>query len=658
MRRLLIWLTSLILVGLTTGCGTPPKLYELHPNLQNTNLPPLLSIEDFFDSRENKFNFKVSPDGTKLAWSERYQGRPQIHFKTIGEEKIGRIVATNWRIYSIVWAQDSRHFFVHGTSGGKENTRVYVFDMKYPHAKPKMISKFEGYMTSQKRASVVMIPQNDPEHVLVSMNDRDSTFFDLYKIGISGQGKELIAQNPGDVASWITDKNGKLYGRIRRDEDTGSGGVEIYQPEDGSWRKVADMGLSDFFWAKKFDSEKKHLWALSNRNRDKVALVRFNLANGHEELIYEHPQVDVAFAYVSDVTSKPVGVIIEPDYPELHFLDPDVKNNFEPLMNEMRDKGYKGLTVLSSDNTDKLFTLRAYTEKHYAYYFFDSSTGAVELLDSVSPKILIENMAEMKPIVITSRDGWPLHGYLTLPPGAEHIRLPMVLRVHGGPWSRDHYGFNREVQFLANRGYAVLQINFRGSRGYGRAFMEAAKGEFAGKMHDDLIDAVRWAVKQGFADESRIAIYGGSYGGYATLVGLTFTPDVFACGIDIFGPSNLVSLMQNFPQWWKFGLPQWREYVGNIDDPQDVEIMKAKSPFFKVDKIMRPLLIIYGSGDQRVSKKESEKMIAVLQKAGKQVEWHRFVDEGHGITKGTNRFTYYKLIEDFLARHLGGRKKY
>ncbi len=654
MYRSFFWIT---VVGLTLliGCVTPSqKKYELHPSLQGVEHPPVISIKDFFNNRGETFGHRISPDGTKMAWIKMSVGRPKIHFKTIGETTVRRVNADGWRIYGFRWAQDSQRVFVNAPSKGKENYHIFSFDTKNTARKAFMVTKFQGQMTSEKVARIEKVIKNDPQHILVQMNDRNSEIFDLYKVNITNKVKTLVAENPGDVSDWITDDNGNLHARVRRDEDTGDGSIDILNPVDNSWKKVADLKLDDEFHALNLDAEKENFWALSNRNREFVSLVRFNLATGEEQLIYTHPKVDIRKAYISKLTSKPLLVVTEPDYPELTFLDQSMEKNFAPFLAEMEDKGYKGLKLLSYDNNETIFTLLAYSDKQYAYYFFDSKTGAVELLEEVIKQEHVERLSEIKPITIQSRDGLPLHGYLTLPKDIDPVNLPMVLLVHGGPWSRDYYGYDQEVQFLANRGYAVLQINFRGSRGYGRTFMAKAKGEFAGTMHNDLIDAVDWAIDKKIADKSRIAICGASYGGYSALVGLSVTPTVFACGIDSFGPTDLVALMESVPRWWKLSLPMFREYIGDIKKPDDAEMMKSKSPLYKTEAFERPVLIIYGSKDQRVSKEQSTKMIQALQDAGKQVQFQSFPSEGHWIRDDKNKMTYYQLIETFLARYLGG----
>jgi dipeptidyl aminopeptidase/acylaminoacyl peptidase len=264
----------------------------------------------------------------------------------------------------------------------------------------------------------------------------------------------------------------------------------------------------------------------------------------------------------------------------------------------------------------------------------------------------------MKPISFKSRDNLNIHGYLTVPKGTSGENLPMVLLVHGGPWNRDRWGYNPMVQFLANRGYAVLQINFRGSSGYGHNFLEAGADEWAGKMHNDLIDGVRWAIDEGVANPEKIAIMGSSYGGYAALVGLAFTPERFACGVDVFGPSNLVTLLESSPKYWKFGMSMMYRHIGNPNNPEDRRTMEAKSPLFHVDKITKPLLIVQGGKDVRVTVKESEQIVAAVRKAGKDVKYIFFDNEGHGIRSWSNMLHYLSKLESFLAKHLGGRKSF
>ncbi len=354
-------------------------------------------------------------------------------------------------------------------------------------------------------------------------------------------------------------------------------------------------------------------------------------------------------------TQKPYLLYLEPDFPKHFFLDPEMEKDFEPMLKRIREDGFQRLNIRSSDDSARVFTISANSDKDWKYYLFDRDSGKIEVLSSNPLAKNTPHLSDIRPVSFTSRDGLEIYGYLTLPKGAPEKNLPMVVLVHGGPWSRDYWGFDREVQFLANRGCAVLQINFRGSDGYGRKYMEAAMGEFAGKMHTDLIDGSTWVIDQGIADPEKIAIMGASYGGYAALVGVTFTPDFFACGIDVFGMSDLETLIEVAPVWWKLGMPKFYKYIGDPKNPEDLEMMKSKSPIYKLDEIKRPLLVIYGGEDQRVDRKQSIDIIEKLKESGKDFEWYSFPDAGHGFY-GRNRLTYFRLVEEFLAKHLGSRK--
>ncbi|HHD56974.1 MAG TPA: S9 family peptidase [Desulfobulbaceae bacterium] len=376
-----------------------------------------------------------------------------------------------------------------------------------------------------------------------------------------------------------------------------------------------------------------------------------DLNDGSTEHVYSEENVDLGMVYISQVTDKPLFAASMPDYPRIHFFDPAVQEEFDRM--QMQYEGY--IRFVSSDNAERTVIVNVFSDKVESYYLYQRDSGKMTLLGKDPLSRYASSLGTTTPVSFTSRDGLLINGYLTMPKGLEGKPAPMVLRVHGGPWARDRYGMDETIQFLANRGYAVLQVNYRGSAGYGKQFMEAGKGEFARKMHTDLIDGVNWAIEQGIADKDKICIFGGSYGGYATLVGMTFTPDVFACGVDLVGPSNLVSLSRNTPPYWKNFMPFWHKYVGNPEIPEQREDMESRSPLYKVDFVKNPLLIVQGANDPRVKQMEADQMVKALRESGKEVEYLLFKDEGHGIRKWTNDLIFHRKMEDFLAKHLGGR---
>lgn len=636
-------LVVLILWGmLFSSCSIAPQ----HSTLRNSDLPDLIPLRALFINIDSNFGYRVSPDGQKIAWLAVKNRRATIYFRTIGKDNI-KIIDTHSprNIYTFSWVQDSRRILYPQDQEGNENYHIYLVDTNYPDKRPVDLTPFE-----ETRARIHRIIRPDPEHILITHNRRDKRFFDLYRIDLKTRQQVMVAQNPGDVLAWITDDEGNLRARVRK-EATEKRILEFFLPSQNIWKNTITWNMDDSVGVIGFSRDKKGLWLTSNRGRDRIALVRLDIETGTENLIYEDPQVDVQTVIRSYLTKKPLLAMSYPNYPKIHFFDSELKAD----LNLFQQQGKVGLNIMSWDNQERLLTLSVYTDKGVDYYLFDWNNRKKVLLDRHAIFPYANSLSIMQPISLKSRDGLALHGYLTLPKGTSGKKLPLVLYVHGGPWSRDYWGYGSTVQFLANRGYAVLQINYRGSTGYGRAFTEAAVGEFAGKMHNDLIDGVQWAIQKGIADPQKIGIYGGSYGGYATLVGLTFTPDTFACGVDIVGVSNLVSLLESVPKYWKPWMPYWYKYVGNPNNPEDRRSMEAKSPLFRVAQIKRPLLIAQGGNDPRVKQKESDQIVSALRETGKEVEYILFPDEGHGFRHWKNRLVFYRKVEDFLAEHLGGR---
>jgi dipeptidyl aminopeptidase/acylaminoacyl peptidase len=399
----------------------------------------------------------------------------------------------------------------------------------------------------------------------------------------------------------------------------------------------------------------KWAWALSNRGRDKQALVKLDLATGDEAVVYEVPEVDVDRVMISRKTQRPLLAFYMPNYPRLEVYDAAMKQQLQALASGKA----ASMVVTSIDDNESIYTVSVATDKgSKSYLITGSATPQLLGENSLSRLALNVALAISKPISFTARDGLQIHGYLTLPEGMAGKNLPMVLYVHGGPWARDRWandGQGRVSQMMANRGYAVLQVNYRGSSGYGRTFQDKAIGEFAGKMHDDLIDGVNWAVKTGVADPAKVAIYGGSYGGYAAMVGATMTPDVFACAVNVVGVTSLARLLETVPPYWELGLPWWYRFVGDPSKPADRAIMDVKSPLFHAAKATKPILILHGVNDPRVKLEQSELMVAALQKADKQVDFVTFKGDGHGNFKWNNNMMLFRKTEDFLAKCLGGR---
>jgi dipeptidyl aminopeptidase/acylaminoacyl peptidase len=641
--RLIICVFILVCL-LVNGRETIPEASEI----PDANLPKLIQTRDFFFSKDDKSGFRISPDGKKIAWKEVHAKRLFLAFRNIETNKKKTIqLSPDGRQSGLIWSRDSRHLFYHEDYRGNENYHIFYYDINKPNRAPRDI--ISVYKT---KATLKQTMENDPENILVTHNHRDKSVADLYKINLKTRKQTMIAQNPGDVSRWITDNEGNLRARIRNIDEEKSI-LEILSLGQKNWKECLSWD-GNRIRVLDLDKENSGFWLLSNRGRDKFALVHFNIETGEEQLIYENPLVDISRVVLSNTSREPLFAVSDPDYQKLHCFQPEMKEAFGVLY----EKGEMSLKITSKDNQNQFFTILANTYNGSHYYLFNSRTKEKQLLGSKKITKYAESLSTMKPISFKSRDNLNIHGYLTVPKGTSGENLPMVLLVHGGPWNRDRWGYNPMVQFLANRGYAVLQINFRGSSGYGHNFLEAGAGEWAGKMHNDLIDGVRWAIDEGVANPEKIAIMGSSYGGYAALVGLAFTPERFACGVDVFGPSNLVTLLESSPKYWKFGMSMMYRHIGNPNNPEDRRTMEAKSPLFHVDKITKPLLIVQGGKDVRVTVKESEQIVAAVRKAGKDVKYIFFDNEGHGIRSWSNMLHYLSKLESFLAKHLGGRKSF
>nr|MDQ3305233.1 S9 family peptidase [Actinomycetota bacterium] len=571
-------------------------------------------------------------------------------------------------IRSHSWSRDSSRILYAQDQGGNENFHVYAADLSRPGDPSVDLTPFD-----QVRAGIVDVPYDDPTHVLVSMNRRNPQCFDVHRLDLVTGALELVAENPGTIAGWHTDNAGRL---LAASGQTPAGDTEILvrQGEDEEFRSLTVYANEDGGNVYGFTPEGDALWVGSARGRDLARLVRLDLATGEETEVHAHAEVDLGGPILRNRTGELLAVIYMVDRLEVVFFD----DGFERKWRRAAELHHGDVAGVSMDDDEETWVVSFDDDREPGATFLldteagDTEGGGGEFLFRPRPKLDPATLAPMQTVRIPSRDGYTLHACLTLPldvtadsrrerSDVQPVGLPMVLVVHGGPWARDSWGYDPEAQFLANRGYAVLQVNYRGSTGFGKAFMHAAEHEFAGKMHDDLIDAVEWAVETGTADRERVAIYGGSYGGYATLVGVTFTPEVFAAAIDYVGPSSLVTLVRSFPPYWRpFLQGSWFRFVGDPgteEEPNEevVADLWARSPLSRVDAIRTPLLVVQGANDPRVTKQEADQVVAALHERGVDVEYLLKDDEGHGFANPENRLDLYRAMERFLAEHLGGR---
>ena len=483
------------------------------------------------------------------------------------------------------------------------------------------------------------------------MNKDDPKLHDVYHLDIAGGELELVAKNPGNVTSWLADAEFKICGAMTAMSD---GGYELMvrENEQEDWEKLVKWGLEDSLTSRPvgFTKDGNNMYLIDSRNANAGRLVKMEISSGDIEVIVEDRQYDVGGVLTHPDTYEVQAAAFTKERTEWVVLDESIKGDFEAI-GKLDDGDFFGC---GRDNADETW-LVGFTKDDgpVSYYAYDRKERKGRFLFDHMPELNKYELACMEPICFPARDGLTIHGYITFPVGKKKENLAMVLNVHGGPWARDRWGYNSEAQWLANRGYLCLQVNFRGSSGYGKGFVNAGDKEWAGKMHDDLVDAVEWAVEQGYADAEKVAIFGGSYGGYAALVGATFTPDVFCCAVDIVGPSNLVTLIKSIPPYWVPLLATFHKRVG--DPNSEEEFLKSRSPLFKVDQIKIPILIGQGANDPRVKQAESEQIVEAMKNKGLDYEYIVFEDEGHGFAKPENRLKFYAAAEKFLAKHLGGR---
>ncbi|MFN3562002.1 MAG: S9 family peptidase [Chloroherpetonaceae bacterium] len=596
-------------------------------------------LRDFFRNPE-KSHFRISPDGTHIAFLAPFENRKNIFVQARGSTTAKRITSVTDRdIAGFFWKGNDKLLYVRDF-GGDENYHIFLAHLD--GSSEKDLTPFPNV-----QASVIDDLEDDDTHLIFSMNQRNEQLFDVYRLNLATGEHTLIAENPGGVIGWLTDHDGKL--RIGIQTDGVNKHVLYRASEHDAFTPIVSTSFKDSFTPQCFTFDNKSLYALSNIGRDKLALVRFNPeTQQEEEILFEHHEVDASGVSYSRRRKVLTAVGYTLWKSERHFLDDATKTIVEQLSAQLPNVEF---SIPSHTRDESIWIVETRSDRSPSTsYLYDTKTNRLEKLADHAPWLNPDDLCEMKPIHYTSRDGLTIHGYLTLPKDVEPKNLPVVVNPHGGPWWRDTWGFQPHVQFLASRGYAVLQMNFRGSIGYGKNFWECSFKEWGGKMQDDITDGVHWLINQGIADKDRIAIFGGSYGGYAVLAGLTFTPDLYTCGIDFCGVSNLFTFLQSIPPYWKPMLEMMYEMVGNPETEKD--LLTARSPIFHVDKIKVPLLVAQGAKDPRVKIDESNQIVEALQKRGVAVEYIVKENEGHGFQNEENRIEFYEKMEQFLATHL------
>ena len=608
------------------------------------DLPPLIPRETIFGNPE-KADPQISPDGSRMAYLAPLDSVLNVWIGASNTDDyvpITRDTDRGVRLY--FWAHDGRHILYLQDKGGDENWRLYKVDLE--SAEVVDLTPFEKVQTQ-----IIGRDKRKPHEILVGLNKDDERFHDVYRLDLRTDALHLIAKNPGDVVGWIADRDLVVRAAVGAIAD-GAMELRVRDTSDGEWRQLLRWDSDDALTSSpmSFSKDGRFLFIVDSSESNAAQLIRLDLASGNRQVLAHDPEYDVADVLFHPDTYEIQMVAFVRARQEWTILDESIREDIEAVQ-----ALNPGDFAVHSRTLDGNTWIAGFTEddQPVSYHRFDRSTGASTFLFHNRPALAKYSLAFMKPVSYTSRDGLTVHAYLTTPPGLDAVNLPMVLLVHGGPWHRDVWGYDPEAQWLANRGYACLQVNFRGSTGYGKKFLNAGDREWGGRMHDDLIDAVDWAIAEGVADGNRVAIYGGSYGGYAALVGATFTPDRFTCAVDIVGPSSLNTFIETIPAYWESYREMLYRRVGHPE--RDKELLESRSPLNHVDKVRIPMLIAQGANDPRVKESESEQIVAAMKAKGIDHEYVLFPDEGHGFAKPENRLTFYAAAERFLAKHLGGR---
>lgn len=584
---------------------------------------------------------QISPDGRMLAYLAPDQGVLNVWVRTLG--KTDDQVITNDRkrgIRNFSWQYDSKSILYAQDQNGDENWRIYQTGVASKQTRD--LTPFD-----KVRAELVALEPSHPDIALIQLNKRDPKVFDIYQVNLKTGELTLDTENPGDVNGWQADH--ELVVRAAQVE-TPDGGIVLRARDHAKspWREVMKWGPEETMGnIANFTPDNKSLLVISSVDANAARLLRLDLDTGKRTVIAEDPQFDVAFTLSQPKTNELQAVVFLRERRDFQVIDKDLGADLDALK-RVRDADISDISRDLAD--DKWIVTFEGDDAPVYYYLYERPAKKATLLFSNRPALEHYKLAKVKPVQYKARDGMTIYGYLTTPADKEARNLPMVVFPHGGPWGRDLWGYDPYAQWLANRGYAVLQPNFRASTGYGKQYLNAGDRQWAGAMHTDLLDGKDWVAKQGIADAKKVCIMGGSYGGYATLAGVAFSPDAFACGVDIVGPSNLYTLLKTIPPYWSTDLAVFHKRMG-----EDKAFLESQSPLFKAGQIKAPLLIGQGANDPRVNKAESDQIVAAMRKNNKPVEYYVFPDEGHGFARPENRMAFNAASEEFLAKYLGGR---
>lgn len=641
------WPLVFILAG---ACVTiPPKAPAPPPGPA-----PLVDRALYFDDPEVT-RAELSPDGAFITFIKPFKGVMNVWVKARTEPfSAARPLTADKRPVSIyLWSRDGRYVLYVQDKGGDENFHLYAVDPRAAAGAGGVPEARDLTPGDKLRVTPIALPKKTPDSVLIGLNDRDPQYHDVYRVSLSTGKRELVRLNKDGVAGWTADLEGTLRLATKMDE---TGGTQLFRVVGDGLERLAGCTAEESCAPVRFHRDGKRVYYETNAGSEDLSrLVLLDVATGAQELVESDPekQVDFGWADFSEASDELIATFYEGDRVRTYPRTPAFRRDYEAVKKALHD----GDVTFASRTTDEryqLVTVESDVDPG-ATYLYDRDSGKVELLFRPRPKLPVETLVPMLPVRITARDGVQLTAYLTLPRGATGP-VPAVLFPHGGPWARDSWGYSAFAQFLANRGYAVLQVNFRGSTGFGKRFLNLGNGQWGtGTMQHDLTDARQWLIDRGHAVPNKVAIMGGSYGGYATLAGVAFTPDLYAAGVDIVGPSNIVTLLNSIPPYWAPVRKMFAVRVGDLDKPADVARLEAQSPLNFAANIRTPLLVIQGANDPRVKQAEADQIVVALRENRRPVEYLVAPDEGHGFRGRENRLAMMVAVERFLAKHLGGR---
>jgi dipeptidyl aminopeptidase/acylaminoacyl peptidase len=644
LKKILIAAFAIIAITTAALFVIFPPISAKHPSLQS-GLPDLVPLRKYYAESQASWRYRLSPDGSHIAWLEAKRLRPALWVRPLGGDET-EIFHTKDEVRWYQWSADSRYLLYQADRDGWENDVIVSIDVSKPGTQPRSYD-----FGKDVKSWIHSVPAEGGAEILIGHNGRDRETFDLYRLNLeSGETTPLHIVSELGVR-WRSNRQGNIYARSVY-ETPDDWRAELRQA-DGSWRAVATGGLEDQFSIIAEPDDMGQLLALSSLGRDKLALVRFDPESRKEEVLFEDDAVDLSWVEMHPVTGAALSAVSYPGHQRRSFFDPAYK----ALMEKLPQDDIVALhRVSSTHDMSKMIVETESSTKGWSKYLIDANSGEISTISTAQIAKVSEHLSEMQPVSFPARDGLTLHATLTRPKGVSGP-APMVILIHGGPVMRSSWGWDSFHSWLANRGYVVLDVNYRGSGGFGRAFREAAIGEVSRKMHIDIVDARAWAVAQGYADPEKVAVVGGSFGGLKVLTALSESPDLFAAGIDINGISDISTMLQEVPAYWR-GWPHWYEkYIGDPNNSEDLAQIKRRSPLYNADKITAPLLIIQGSNDVRVIQDQADRMVGALQEGGKDVEYMLLKGAGHQFRNWgwKTRIIAYRRMERFLAEHLGGR---